>query len=451
MGATGGQELIDKQKNKLIKKYSDYYQTENQNEKYELVGIDNYFYPYYRINLKCVYKEKSSISIAEEYFLRAIQAGVKNITDLQEFLGLDDPVFEDIYAELHQKDFCNKNPELHLTPSGIEFLKEMGKENYIREQKKIYIDGVTGEPQCEDVNSRKYKEQLERIKPAIPYPRSENLAFFYRSLFSLLKKDAQEIADENNGQLSLHEITEIVDSAFKINQKITILFYQNNKNDDWRILALSDGDENLKITRNIMEKEEVGKSIINFPRQKSTSIDEVETRVKPNSLIKLNHISDVEKLKDEDFITMPSHRILLEKALKESSSEVIINTPWIRDEVFTNTFKNMFEKALEREVAISIIFGMGDGKYQRKPDIDSSVKKYFDNLRLKFGNFLNIKTTRGNHGKVLICDNSFMVTTSFNWLSFKGDPKRKLRREFGSFSRNIELIAKTKIHLKELS
>ena len=358
--------MIDKHKNELIKQYSDYYRTENQSGKYELVGIENYFYPYYRVNLKCVYKEKKSISIAEEYFLRAIQAGIKNIEDLQKFLGLDDPVFEDIYAELHQKDYCNKNPELHLTPSGIDFLKEMGHENYIREEKKVYIDGVTGDSQCENINSRKYKERLERIKPAIPYPRSENLVFFYRNLFSLLEKKTREFSDKKNDKLTLHEITEITEPAIKLNQKITLLFYQNKKNDnDWKILVLSDGTENLKITNNIIEKEEIGKSIINFPRHKKDNRNEIETVTNPDSLIRLKHTSDVEQLKDEDFITMTSHRVLLEKALKESAYEVLINTPWIRDEVFTDSFKSMFESALEREVSISIIFGMGDGKYQK--------------------------------------------------------------------------------------
>ena len=32
---------------------------------------------------------------------------------------------------------------------------------------------------------------------------------------------------------------------------------------------------------------------------------------------------------------------------------------------------------------------------------------------------------------MLVCDRTFMVVTSFNWLSFKGDPKRTFRDERG--------------------
>ena len=35
------------------------------------------------------------------------------------------------------------------------------------------------------------------------------------------------------------------------------------------------------------------------------------------------------------------------------------------------------------------------------------------------------------HSKVLVVDRSFVVHTSFNWLSFKGDPKGAFRDERG--------------------
>ena len=36
-----------------------------------------------------------------------------------------------------------------------------------------------------------------------------------------------------------------------------------------------------------------------------------------------------------------------------------------------------------------------------------------------------------SHGKVLLKDDEFFVVTSFNWLSFLGDPKRTFRSEWG--------------------
>ena len=36
------------------------------------------------------------------------------------------------------------------------------------------------------------------------------------------------------------------------------------------------------------------------------------------------------------------------------------------------------------------------------------------------------------HAKVLIKDDEFFVISSFNWLSFKGDPNRTFREEWGA-------------------
>jgi len=36
------------------------------------------------------------------------------------------------------------------------------------------------------------------------------------------------------------------------------------------------------------------------------------------------------------------------------------------------------------------------------------------------------------HAKILISDTKFAVVTSFNWLSFKGDPHRTFRDERGT-------------------
>ena len=40
----------------------------------------------------------------------------------------------------------------------------------------------------------------------------------------------------------------------------------------------------------------------------------------------------------------------------------------------------------------------------------------------------------------MISDEKFVVITSFNWLSFKGDPNRGFRQETGVYSEDINLI-----------
>ena len=52
-----------------------------------------------------------------------------------------------------------------------------------------------------------------------------------------------------------------------------------------------------------------------------------------------------------------------------------------------------------------------------------------------------MKIVDGNtHAKVLIKDRDFAAITSFNWLSFAGDPNRTFRDEQGILLRRPELV-----------
>jgi hypothetical protein len=44
----------------------------------------------------------------------------------------------------------------------------------------------------------------------------------------------------------------------------------------------------------------------------------------------------------------------------------------------------------------------------------------------------------GTHEKVLVCDQTFCVVTSFNWLSYRGN--QQLRREKGVYSEDRNVI-----------
>ena len=76
-----------------------------------------------------------------------------------------------------------------------------------------------------------------------------------------------------------------------------------------------------------------------------------------------------------------------------------------------------------------ICYGIAD---QKDKDSESAVKLLRDiQNKGNYGKNLYIIKLGNTHEKVLICDDKFMVTTSFNWLSFKGDPKRGFRQETG--------------------
>lgn len=124
------------------------------------------------------------------------------------------------------------------------------------------------------------------------------------------------------------------------------------------------------------------------------------------------------------------HASLLQSALADAQDRLLIVSPWIRAAVVDRRFILAVEAALERGVEIFIGYGLGadDAASER----DKAAEKALLDLRARFGLF-HAKRLGGTHSKVLVVDEKFVVVTSFNWLSFKGDRNRAFRDERGLY------------------
>ncbi|MEQ9666921.1 MAG: hypothetical protein RLO19_01020 [Coleofasciculus sp. G2-EDA-02] len=67
---------------------------------------------------------------------------------------------------------------------------------------------------------------------------------------------------------------------------------------------------------------------------------------------------------------------------------------------------------------------------RRGKERDNKAEKAIKKLEQQYDNFC-LKRLGDTHAKILISDSKFAVVTSFNWLSFKGDPNRTFRDERG--------------------
>jgi len=133
------------------------------------------------------------------------------------------------------------------------------------------------------------------------------------------------------------------------------------------------------------------------------------------------------------------HQPMLQKAIDNSQERLMIISPWIRANVVDKKFLQAFEKMLKRGVKVFIGYGLGN-EDKNMSEADSKAEKDLEKLARKYKNFW-LKRLGNTHAKILICDTKFMITTSLNWLSFKGDPDRKFRDERGtlvSIPKNID-------------
>ena len=75
------------------------------------------------------------------------------------------------------------------------------------------------------------------------------------------------------------------------------------------------------------------------------------------------------------------------------------------------------------------------------------MQRLTDIQKKKYGDKLLLVKLSNTHEKVLIKDNEYMVITSFNWLSFKGDPNKGFRQETGYYTESKEAINQMKANL----
>jgi phosphatidylserine/phosphatidylglycerophosphate/cardiolipin synthase-like enzyme len=125
-------------------------------------------------------------------------------------------------------------------------------------------------------------------------------------------------------------------------------------------------------------------------------------------------------------LTVLEHPLLLRDAVENAMTRVMIFSPWIAPLVMDGIMLLAIRKLLDRGVQLHIGYGLDeDGKHTQKP-----IPKGLQDLADNYQNF-ELRRFGDTHEKVLIKDDEFVALTSFNWLSFRGDPDRKLRRELG--------------------
>lgn len=136
-------------------------------------------------------------------------------------------------------------------------------------------------------------------------------------------------------------------------------------------------------------------------------------------------------------IRMHEHPGLLRKALTVTQNRLLIVSPWITHHVIDSNFIYSLEALLRNGVDVTIGYGLADedgargtDKAKQKPTITDQAEKDLSSIQKRFDNF-KLVFLGNTHRKLLVSDGRFAVVTSFNWLSFRGDPSKKARDEFG--------------------
>jgi phosphatidylserine/phosphatidylglycerophosphate/cardiolipin synthase-like enzyme len=137
-------------------------------------------------------------------------------------------------------------------------------------------------------------------------------------------------------------------------------------------------------------------------------------------------------------IRVYEHLPLLARAFEIARSRILIISPWIRANVVDERFIGLLAAALDRGVQVTIGYGTGRrDTAERLPD--RAAHDALVALTKSFKNF-TFAPKGTTYARVLVVDTVFAVVTSFNWLSFKGDPNQPLKEEEGTLIEDDQSI-----------
>ncbi|MGY6215723.1 hypothetical protein ACW73L_11245 [Methylolobus aquaticus] len=444
---------------------------------YELAAFKDAGLPVYLLTVRVLTLDHKPLSPIDEGVLKAVAAGLDTPDDIAAFLGLPSNVLTPVFAGLNTLELINYvraigdgKPRVLLTAKGRNALAIASTITPQEKTVRISLDAITRRLLFISPNAL-YKPRdmrelglLEIPSGASKRPEVEDIP---------VEDFDRVLARQRAGRENASDLLSVrrVERRELHYLPCVMLFYRNQTRTNevdvafWR----EDGpslDHEARF-RELGGQDLVGaKFLVNKSAAPASDVvEQVSDYTKPAPApvatppIQPASVSPpANPVKDNDAessgetlqqILCHEHPGLLTKALLHSKKRLLIISPWIRHQVVNWEFVASLEVLLQNGVDVYIGYGLddGDGAGARNNDaakklpITPAAEKDLNRLATKYANFRFVYV--GNtHRKSLVSDDSFAVVTSFNWLSFKGNPSDKPRDESGVVIRKKSYVEK---------
>jgi hypothetical protein len=429
---------------------------------YELATFKEAGLPVYVLTLRILTLERKPLGPIDEGVLRAVQSGLENPADIVSFLGLSVNVLTPVLAALNTTEQINYScavgevsAKVKLSAKGRLTLAELSVTRPQERTVRVCFDALTRRllfATPEQLNRPRDMREFGYFEvPAGEAKRPEVGDISLQDFDRVLQQQRSGLEDK--GELLAIRRVERRELHY---MGCVMLFYRNQAQRDdvdvafWR----EDGPalEHETCFRSLGGPEQVGAKVLatqpieSAPAPSDVAVEAVtapsqaslgqgdeptSTTQSAKSNVPAPNVDTLQS------VLCHEHPALLRRALMSSQKRLLIISPWIRHQVVNWEFVASLEALLRKGVVVHIGYGIDDGDAggranaaQNKLPITPQAERDLQQLASKYSNFKFVYV--GNtHRKSLVSDDSFAVTTSFNWLSFKGDPRDKPRDEHG--------------------
>jgi hypothetical protein len=453
---------------------------------YKLVSFSEVGLPFFRVTASALIQTEKSLPPIEEFVMKSIDAGLESISEISGFLGMKSDVIKGAVTNLIQETqaFETADGFVELSQKGKEVLANELVSRPSTETIVFDVDGLTrnaswfrgtnhspadmkklGLFEVRAFPARRpeaHELHVENVDRALKLAAGNDLnkktvlrvrevfkakRFFYEAValvFRSLSDDQVQMAFAIDGRISEpHELAFAAAGGIsKLGIEKAVLQSRSDISME-NILGIDISHHAPKVTP---EGSNLGTGL-----KKDFSIAKLkaETSLKKlrNELPQADR-SDLEreysstlaeidrlkgKLREIPVRTVPvyEHPEILDEAITTARERLLIVSPWITQSVVNKEFLAKIRKLLKRGVKLTIGFGLKEKGQFIKQNRKNTAEEKLRELSYEYENF-EFFELGDTHAKIVIKDFEFYVVTSFNWLSFRGDPNRTFREEWGT-------------------
>lgn len=425
---------FNEKRNICIHLYSNYYIDYEKNVKYFLYDQLNLAYPKKFIRVSFTY---SAIIDIDPYIIVLLEI-IKDYkgSDLLEYIHqvtkTDKDILEYALADFIKKGFIiEKNKNYIISALGLELVEKRKTRQIFQDRVDIEYDMVQNKisnvyesnsrPKVQRMdNNQDVEIQVKKLFRPDKYALDTEMpnGKLYRRVLIKELQNFYEGREKNPVKITIESIDEIEVFNDKTYDFYYTLFFTNSDGENKLLVIDNNNEIDEDASEFLNELEEEGLINLNFGRNTNKEISSEGHEEKQQNIIGILQNNGVDTTKT-CAIQNEAHPYYLIEAFKTAVSNIYIVSPWVRNKVLEK-YKEYMESALKNGVNIYINYGISN---KGKEDIDKDAQKYFNELNKKYKN-LHIHSNSNTHSKILICDDKWVVTGSFNWLSYDGSDDR---------------------------
>jgi hypothetical protein len=449
---------------------------------YGLVGL-----PIFRITAIAFCLGRKELAPIDEFILRGLAAGLRSMREVAGLLGLEPVVVEASLTELIRSECVRASqvPDgevaIELTTKGVHLAREQEIVVPMEQTIVFTIDGLTRKPRLYPAeNLYKPRELRDAGLPevrAFPSRAPELEEIDLKDVIDVVRLDNGRVDSprqllrvnslERRDRLYLEAIAlayraetgGTLQAGFAIDGRLSVEHEQ--------AFARARGIEKTKLFGGLLDRQapqpamarvlgeqmahrlEVAAKGVKDAERLQQEARSARSRIAPGAQQKAESGDDAARrelaavdAKLAALVVRPlavyEHPPLLRRSLMEAERRVLIVSPWIRSGVVNASFMKHLRQCLGRGVTVLIGYGLGEDDGEEM-EWDRKCRQELEALSRQ-SKLLSFRRLGDTHAKILIKDSEFFVITSFNWLSFRGDPNQTFREEWGTYVGVPEMV-----------